>query len=71
MRPGGSRSFSQYTPPGIDSPRARANAILFLTQCVKLDHLTVEFLSRQYRLKPPTAQALLLAETKRREAWDA
>lgn len=59
---------ASYSPPGIDSPRARAQAVLFLTQCVKLDHLTVEFLSHQYRLKPKTAEYLLWQEKQRRAA---
>lgn len=65
--PGGNRAYAnRYTPPAIDSPRARANAVTFLLNCAKIDHLTAEWLAHQYRLKPATAAKFLAEEVARR-----
>lgn len=64
MRP--RRQFHGYSPPGKDSPRAIAQAVMFLTNARSIDHITVDGFARQYRLKPERAQGLLLSEQQRR-----
>lgn len=51
--------YSDYTPPATDSPRAKAQAVLFLVGARSLDRVTVEWFAHQYRLKPATAADLL------------
>jgi hypothetical protein len=61
--------YGSYKPPAIDSARARATAVMFLTNCRDLP--AVDFLAGQYRLKPKTAAYLLGQEKARREAINA
>lgn len=61
------RAFRQeYRVPGIDSPRAIANARLLLVGAVKLDHLQPDQFARLYRLKPATAARMIEEERARR-----
>lgn len=60
------RRYSR-TPPGIDSPKARAGAQLFLSGARTLDHVTVESLARQYGLSPKIADYMLTIARQRRE----
>lgn len=60
--------FHGYQPPGVDSARARANATLFLCGAVSVEEVTTETLAHQYRLKPKTAEYLLIRERQRRAA---
>ena len=55
------RSFSGFArkPPAIDGPKARAQAILFLTGARSLDHVTPEGLAASYRLSVKRAAAML------------
>jgi Mor family transcriptional regulator len=64
MRP---RSYRpEYVPPGRDSPRAIAQAQMFLSSARSIDGATVESLARQYRLSEKRAEYLLTIETQRR-----
>ena len=56
-----------YVVPGVDSPRAIANAVLFLIGARSIEHVTADGLARQYRLKPKRAECLLIQERARRE----
>jgi hypothetical protein len=56
----------EYKPPAVDSPRALANATMFLVGTRTLEHLTADKLAHQYRLKPKTAEYLLGREVARR-----
>jgi hypothetical protein len=58
--------FNRYSPPGIDSPRARANAVWLLTNMRSLDGLTIETFAHAQRLKTATAARLIAEEVKRR-----
>jgi hypothetical protein len=60
------RKFHSYSPPGTDSPRAKANAVLFLVGARSLDNVTAQSLAHTYRLKPATAEQLLWQEVQRR-----
>lgn len=60
------RYHSEYKPPGIDSPRARAQATSFLVGARSIDHVTVDGLARQCRLKAKTAEYMLGRERQRR-----
>jgi hypothetical protein len=60
------RKFSSYTVPGTDSPRAKAQAILFLVSARSLDNVTAQSLAHQFRLKAKTAEELLWLEVTRR-----
>jgi hypothetical protein len=64
MRP--RRFFSSYQAPGVDSMRAKANAITFLINARTLEHVTAEEVAHRYRLKPATASTLLASEMMRR-----
>jgi hypothetical protein len=55
-----------YKPPGIDSPRARANATLFLCGAATVDEVTAEALAYRCRLRLKTAEAMLSQERQRR-----
>ena len=63
MRP---RVHRSYVPPGVDSPRAIAHAVTFLTSARSIEHVTADGLARQYRLKPKRAECLLVQERQRR-----
>ena len=66
MRPGRRPVFETYSQPGVDSSRARANAVMFLTNARDISGVSVSSLARQYRLKEATARELLCAEQARR-----
>jgi len=59
---------SDYTKPGCDSPRAIANATLFLLNARSLDHVTPESLARQCCLSMKRAEYMLMMARQRREA---
>jgi hypothetical protein len=58
--------FNRYSPPGVDSPRARANAVWLLTNMRSLDGLTIETFAHAQRLKTATAARLIAEERARR-----
>ena len=66
MRP--PRRHFGYTPPGKDTPRAVANATLFLAGARSLEHVTVDGLARQYRLSMKRAEYMLTVAQQRRVA---
>lgn len=63
MRP---RYRPAYQPPAKDSPRAIAQATMFLCSARSIEGATVESLARQYRLSPKRAEYLLVLEQGRR-----
>ena len=65
---GGQAFGHEYRRPGVDSPRARADAIWFLTNCGRLAEVTAGELADRYRLKVETAETLLGQERGRRAA---
>jgi hypothetical protein len=55
-----------YKMPGIDTPRAKASALMFLTNARSIDGVTADRLAHAHRLKPLTAERMLADEQARR-----
>jgi hypothetical protein len=58
--------FNRYKPPGRDSRKAIAAAVLFLTRARSLGALPIEQFAHQQQLKPTTAARLIAEEARRR-----
>lgn len=62
------RHFSEYTIPGKDSARAKAQAVLYLcAPGVNLRNVNVEWMAHRFNLTPETA-ADMLARARGRDA---
>lgn len=55
-----------YKPPAVDGPKAKAGAMMFLTNARSIADVTAESLAHSHRLKPETAAAMLAEEMGRR-----
>ena len=55
-----------YTPPAVDSAKARAQAQLFLTGARSLAGVDAAYLARTYRLSLKTAEYMLTIAKQRR-----
>lgn len=62
------RHFHAYAPPGKDSPRAVANAVMFLTSARDIGHISAEGFAHQYRLSLKRADYMLTVAKQRRAA---
>ncbi len=62
------RYAPKYEMPGIDSPRAIANAQTMLCSAVSVDHWTIEAFARQFQLSAKRADYMLTVERNLRAA---
>jgi hypothetical protein len=65
------RRYFPPKAPTMDSPRARSDAVQYLTNVRDISTVTTEKLCRCYRLKPATAEKMLTQELMRRAAHDS
>lgn len=59
-------TFHGHKPPGRDSPRAVAQATLFLTGARSLENVTADGLARQCHLSAKRAEYMLAVAQQRR-----